>query len=229
VKLRTFVLAGLLSLTASLPATATVLTFEGLGLSTFGDIPGTYGDNLPGTPNITVEYFTRNVSNGSINVANLDYWSTDYGDLVDVAFPVCNVGCYGVLTLVPTAGFAVRLNSFDLGGWPDVDHPNSLVAVSNDFGDGSGTILVNYSPANVLGANNMHSSFFPNVLATGPVSIIFGFNDWNVGLDNVNFDQCAVGTAECSQTAPSPEPSTMGLLSLGLAALARRRARRQSR
>jgi hypothetical protein len=200
----------------TLPATATTLTFDGLGLTDFVEIPSTLGSNAtvdgPGynvtsgtTPNISVSMTTVNDS-GAINVPNLLYWSTDYGDLVDVAFAVSN-GDYARVTLTADSGYAVNLQTFDLAGYPAVDWLADRIRVY----DGAGTVLWNQDGTTVLGAGPAHSSYAPNI--TGSTLILEYGSNWNIGLDNLTFVQVV------------PEPSSLLLGSLAGLALLRRRRR----
>lgn len=68
----------------------------------------------------------------------------------------------------------------------------------------------------VAGTGGTHSTFTPGLTHAGPLSTRFGYNDWNVGIDNINFDQVAV--------VPEPETYAMLLTGLGLVGfMARRR------
>lgn len=215
-----------LALTAAVPLTATVLTFDITGMTDYADIPAAYGDNVTSTangsfsygmgnaftPNITVDYATIN-SAGGVVASNLEWWNLGYGDLQGVAFPVNN-SSIAEITLTAAAGFQVRLNTFDLAGYPGADHPNSQVRIL----DAGGGVLLDYSPVNVQGDANgpRHSTFSPAITAQ-QLRIRFAYDDWNVAIDNVNFDEV---TASAS---PVPEPSTWLLSAAGLAGLAYRR------
>lgn len=181
-------------------ANATILTFDGLGLPNYGDIPGSYGDNVTAlsmpsgnygqgngfTPNVAVEYRTWRISDNSLIANNLDYWSTDYGDLVGVAFPTTSGDAFAEISLIAESGWNVLLNSFDLGGWSMRTYDNRVRIL-----DGNGTVLFEQNPATILGAGGTHSTFTPN-LSANVIRIQYGFNNWNIGIDNVNFDQTPV-------------------------------------
>lgn len=211
-------------------AQATVLTFDlNPDPLDYSDIPGSYGDNVSAasdavgsylmgngyTPNVTTEYRTWQISTNTVAYNNLDFWHTSYGDLFKVAFPVTSGDAFAEITLVPEPGWAIRLNSFDLAGYPGVDHPNSQVRILDGT---SNTILLDYSPVTILGAGGTHSTFTPNLTFAGPVSIRFGYNDWNVGIDNINFDQVTA--------VPEPETYAMLLAGLGLIGFMARRGKK---
>ncbi len=62
------------------------------------------------------------------------------------------------------------------------------------------------------------SMFTPNLTFAGPLSIRFGYNDWSVGIDNINFDQVTA--------APESETYAMLLARLGLVGFMARRRKR---
>lgn len=204
-------------------AQATILTFDlDPAVGNYGDISGAYGDNVNAasdavgsysmgngyTPNITTEYRTWRISTDTVAYNNLDFWDFNYGDLVNVAFGVSSADHFAEITLVPEPGWAIRLNSFDLAGYSKIDHPNSQVRILDAASE---AVLIDYSPVTVLGAGGItgtHSTFTPSLTFAGPISIRFGYNDWNVGIDNINFDQVTA--------VPEPETYAMLLAGLGL-------------
>lgn len=180
-------------------ARGTVLTFESLELSGFDDIPQAYGDNVSAscdgvgcygmgnrfTPNIAVKYRTLSVGGGSGETLhlNLAFWPTGYGDLVNITYPV-EPKSTGEISLVPEPGWAVRLNSIDLAGWPEADYDNQpLLILDEDY-----NVLVDYSPYSILGVGPSHSTLTPSLIHRGILRIQFG-NNWSVGIDNINFNQ----------------------------------------
>lgn len=175
-------------------AEATILTFDNLG-----NIPETYGDNVSAlcdgvgcygkgngfTPNITVEYRTLTVGGGSGGTLfnALGLWPTNYGDLVNNAYPA-NPTSTGEISLVPEPGWSIRLNSFDLAGWPNRSYSNQpLRILDEDY-----NVLMELSPFFVPGQGR--ATVTPNLTHGGILRIQFG-NNWNIGIDNINFDQIA--------------------------------------
>lgn len=202
-------------------AQATVLTFADLGLSNYGAIPQTYGDNVTGpggtggsylqgngwTPNITTSYLTVD-ANGAETSPSISYWGTGYGDLLNSAFPASS-GRYARVTLTPAAGWDVVLNSFSLAGYPQANLTADRIRVIGANGNelwSSSNLLVN-------GVGPSRSNYAPNLRSSGPLTIEFGTN-WNIGISNINFDQAN----------PVPEPTT--LAGLGIAALLLQRRKR---
>jgi hypothetical protein len=205
---------GAISFNSEAAKAASLLTFDGLRLDDFANIPGSYGDNLPDTSNIQIEYRTLDAISGVTLADNLSFWSTGYGDLENVAFPTSN-GYLGEIALIAQAGYSVTLNSFDLAGWPLSDQLAQTVRIL----DGNFNILANYSPVNVEGDSG-RTSFSPNLTQSGTIRIQFG-PSWNTGIDNIGFSQ---GTA-----AAVPTPALLpGLIGLGLGAWRRRKAETES-
>lgn len=198
--MRTVTSISVLVATAFAAQGASVLDFTDAAFPNDWDpIPQTYGDNLAGTPNTTVEYLTLGYPGST-----LLHWNSSYGDLDDVAFSQVN-GALAELSLVPAPGYQVTLIGFDVAGWPTVDYPNSTVQVV----DGANTVIWGGSGVTVHGAGPTHDHYAPNLTSTGPLRIQFGPN-YNVGIDNVRFSE-----------SPIPEPSSYALLAgLGLVAFA---------
>ena len=197
---------------------ATILTFDIPGLIDWQEIPGAYGDSVTSifdglgyygqgagwTPNIAVEYRTFDLSDNSTRTSKLDYWSTGFGDLEDIAYSTSQ-WFMGEISLVPEAGWSVVLDEFDLGGYGD--QPDQTVRIVDE----NYQVLLDYSPIDIMGGG--HNASAPALTHTGTVRIQFG-PSWNTGIDNVHFHQV-------------PEPATLALLGIGAVAVvrARRRAR----
>jgi hypothetical protein len=194
---------------------ATIITYSGLGflngqalagIGTNAGAPGTgYIQGNGWTPNIAVATETRNLD-GSLAYPNLAYWDQNYGDLTDVGYAVTN-GTMARVILTADSGSLVRLNSFDLAGYFRADLGVARLQVK----DGTGAILFNQDGTTVSGAGGTHSSYAP-ALQAQQLIIEWGTN-WNVGIDNINFDQVSA----------VPEPASMVALTVGGLALLRRR------
>lgn len=206
-------LAGLLAATG---ANATILTFGDLGLLDFQPIPQAYGDNVISTNDGVGSYlegngFTANVvtsyrtcdgpGDSCVSLNDILYWSSDFGDLIDVGMPN-NDDEFGEVTFTADPGFAVVLQSFDLGGWPSLDKPGQQLRIY----DGAYNLLQDLTPQFVEG-NAGHTTINLG-LSSNVVRIQWG-NDFDVGIDNINIDQTTVVA----------EPYTLALFGLGLAGL----------
>jgi len=194
---------------------AVVIDFDSLKLPDYGVIPSDYG--VTSDPSLAdVRYRTFNASNGKTLTNYLEFWNSDYGDLSKIAFPSSNGGV-GEITLVPAAGYGVRLLSFDMAGWPSADRSSSIMRIL----DGGGAVVFDYAangPVTIQGDVNglRHSTFTPNLFLPGSVTFQWGV-DWDIGLDNFRFEVAAI-----------PEPSTWLLLAGG-AGVVLWRARRRFR
>jgi hypothetical protein len=172
---------------------ASVLTFDGLSGYNYQNINQNYGDNINAitdsygkyqigngfTPNISVQYSTIN-NNTVYNT--LDAWDNNYGDLKNVAYPTSN-GSQGNIKFIADPGFKVTINSFDMAGYPHA----SLTATLLDIIDETGTIVWSSNNLDINGQT--HSSFSPEITGNS-LTIRWGTN-WNIGIDNINFDQSA--------------------------------------
>jgi hypothetical protein len=184
--LRGGLIAALLSSSAAVFAATSILTFDGLGLPNYGVIPGTYGDNLANTPNVTVDY--RTFAPGVFTTFSNDllFWDTGYGSLTNIAI-ASGAGGGSEISLVAAAGFVVDLVSLNLAAWANTDRPNQLMRVL----DGVGNVLVDYSPLTIVGSG--FNNTMPGVSAS-TLRIQFG-DSWNVGIDNIVFGQRAAANS----------------------------------
>ena len=192
------------------PASANVLDFSGnicsgpCVVSSF--IDDTYGD-IAGV--VDVSY--RNLL-GNTSLTNLRYWSTDYNDLVDVAWTDGgDAGSRAEIYIQPLNGEAVTLNSFDLGAWVNTTRTSTYTIL-----DGAMNILFE-SGSIAVGSPPNHSHYdFTGLTSLDGIRIQWGPSAFNVGIDNINYT--LAGT-------PVPLPPTAALLGGCLLALAGRRRR----
>jgi hypothetical protein len=159
------------------------------------------------TPNVEVAYATVQISDGTVASPSLAFWPDSYGNLTNVAFPIHWTGHYGEVTLIPDAGYAVRLNSFDLGGWDQTTYASQPLRIL----DGAGNLLLDLGPTIVLGAHGTHSHFAQDLTFAGTIRIQYG-NNWNVGIDNIDF-----GQVSARAYYGLPVPSTLLLAGASLA------------
>ena len=109
-----------------------------------------------------------------------------------------------VITIIPTAGYKIQLNSFDLSPFTDTRSYTSLSVLGHGtgtpgFNDGGDTIsILTPSPGLPLTSS---AGFDISVVGT------FG----NIGIDNIDFDVVLDDAV--------PEPATFGIATLALGAL----------
>ncbi|MFQ3610227.1 MAG: PEP-CTERM sorting domain-containing protein [Fimbriimonadales bacterium] len=156
------------------------------------------------TPNIVVTMFTADSSRVQIN--NLFRWSSGYGSLTDVAYHAN--GQYAVIRFTADAGYWARLHGFRMAGWPNTDRILPLLEIRVD-----GSVIFSQTNTAISGATFTQFTFDPNVYKGNEVEIFFG-NDWNVGIDDIEFSQELI-----------PEPASLLALGAGLIGLARLRRR----
>ncbi|MBS1717693.1 MAG: PEP-CTERM sorting domain-containing protein [Armatimonadetes bacterium] len=209
-----------LVLAVSAVSSATVLTFDDLSLTNYGAIPQYYGDNVTSTnsgpsgsylegngwtPDVTTSYDTVD---GANSTGQMDFWDSGYGDLTNVVFPSVSTW-NGMITLSPTNGKYVVLDSFDMAGWPFVDRYCPVLRILDGA---THSVIVNLDGTLIAGANGHTHFSFGGFSSTTGYTLEWG-GDWNIGMDNISFHE--------SDTAV-PEPATMAALGMGLLAIRRR-------
>lgn len=207
-KLITAVMLTLVILAAA-PALADTLTFPNNICSAFSDGSGgfvacadygyinqSYGD----TALVDVQY-VDNV-NPSISMR---WWNADYNNLIGVTWggtgdcPGCSNNS---ILLIPTAGYQVTLNSFDMGAYSHAVRDTHIVI----YEYGTNAVLFNYG-TQTIGVGDVFDSFFPGVTSSLGIVINFYDSGYNDGIDNIDFTLAPVGV---------PEPGSLVLLGSGL-------------
>jgi hypothetical protein len=235
--------AGLIGLTSS--AQATVLTFEFFTDAAKTTTPAnalkmiqSYGDNVTdfdpaaaateghyvrygsgggATPNVAVEYRYHNVNVPTDNaLTGVVIYDTGFGDLQNVIYNAQPQPWALEIRLIPQAGYKVTLESFDLAGYL-TDRVVPTMAATQDLTTVSAVDL--WGPLNnfTIPGGATHNHYTPGVTVESGhwLSLYFGPDVGGVrGIDNVRFSQ-----------SPLPEPASLAFLTLGGAAMLRRRAR----
>jgi hypothetical protein len=175
------------------------------------------------TPNVQVAYGPSSIFTGGPSL-----WRYDYGDLDRVLFQgstFTGVGNdYDYLELVFSAdpGYEVLLYGLDLGGWFETDYVIDELAVYNDYYNGFFPNLNKvYSATDltVSGAGPSRTSVnFASPLRGNVITLLvdarnLGSTSEKIGLDNIRFGQ------DDAAVTPVPEPSTLGVTLLGVAAV----------
>ncbi|MBS1708501.1 MAG: hypothetical protein JSS65_07230 [Armatimonadetes bacterium] len=207
-------------------SSATVLTFDIDNLTNGSLMPQSYGDNVTATTMGGHHYgaaygFTPDVTASYVGLgsqADVNFWETGYGDLVNVIEYEPD-GDPGYKVGLTASTSVVQLQSFDLGNW------GSQVTLKNlSVVDGGGGVLFSQNNIVVPGSGtNTHLSFdFTSAPLTASSLFIvldltgLGGNSDNMGLDNIAFGQAQA----------VPEPATCTMLALGAVLLRRRRQKR---
>ncbi len=205
-----------MALSMSSAAHATVLTFDGDicngGASCFDFAPldQSYGDNSE----FDVVY-NGDITGGPAADAPLGWWSTNYSDLVGIAFGSDNdrTGTPQIF-LKPLTGQSVTLNGLDLGAWP-----NATLGTQVTIIDGRSNILFSSGPI-MVGAGNVHSHLSFSLTSNDGLGIQWGPSGFNVGIDNIDFT--------ISTGISVPEPASWAFVIAGLGCVgATMRRRRQ--
>lgn len=191
-------------------AQATIITFD--SSFTPSPIPYDYASRVDGsgfdigsrgafnlthgaTPNIAVDMFTADANRNLIG--SLSRWGSGYGSLVNVAYHAYEQ--YAVIRFTADAGYWARLHAFKMAGWPNTDRTLPLLEICVD-----NSVVFSQTNVAITGTGFNLFSFDPNVYKGDSVEIFFG-NDWNVGIDDIEFSQEVV-----------PEPASGLMLLTGL-------------
>ncbi len=211
-------------------ASATRLLFQPASGSfpDFGLLPQGYGSRVTSavqdgflyapdggtTPNVVT------VFGPPAGMVELYSWSADFGDLQNVV--IAREPVPFEMRLVADSGYVVRLDSFDMAGWPHLDFPAiSSVSVENGYGD----VLWSQTCVPIHGAVSgpQHTHFSFSGVAARALRIKFDATrdcqglavaSDDVGIDNITFGQSATVDVPVAARPPdalellaSPNPS----------------------
>ena len=194
---------------SAVPAAADILTFDGSicnggnACTNFAVIDQIYGD----TTGLDVIWDGNSPGNDGFS-----YWADAYSGMTNVAFGYDN----GIeIYLKPLAGYQVTLLGFDIGSWPNIDRTSSVRVLSGD----NGTIFTDTGDIRILGSEPTHFGY--NATRADGFRIQFGPENYNVGIDNIEFRVSQIDGAVV------PEPATWALMigGFGLAGATLRRRR----
>jgi len=211
IRTKIVLLAALALLGAGGAANADLLTFDRADacsptISTcqnYALLDQSYGDG------VGVDVVYSDLSSGSH--PGVQFWDK-WGGLTDAAFAgVDDFNSIGQIDLVGLSGYVITLNGFDLAAWKQ---DRTTLWMIEDLAGGTvassgGVIDILYSGPTSVGGSHSSSSGF---------RITWGPNAYNVGLDNLSFDATSVTSV--------PEPGTLALFGLGLAAMGMRRRKK---
>ena len=188
-------IAAAIGLASASSASATKLTFDGdicggLACTNWAYIDADYGSSAT----VAVSYY-HDVTNSSPG-DQLQWWGTGYSDLPNAAFGgTSDSSGEPAITLAPLLGTSITLNSFDLAPYEGSRQTQVTIFVNG---------IVAYSTGFfTLGATE---TFTPDITSTSPISIEWGPDGYNVGIDNLTFNGV-------------PEASTWAMMGLGFAGL----------
>ena len=200
-----------------------VLDFNGLGLSNGNLIPQTYGDQL-GLVDVSIRGRAGWGNSAFVpSAANGQFWTTQYNDLVNIAY-VGSQALVGEVVLDNlAAGQQVTINSADVGSWA-----NATTTVALRVYDFDWNLLFSSTGATV--GSTTHASFAPGDAGLDGLYVQWArlnpagapIEAYNTGIDNVDF---TIGPI--TPGAVVPEPATIVLVAGGLVltALGARRRR----
>lgn len=184
-------------------ANAAILTFDAADACVGGCINSSFISQTYGDTALVDVAFDGDVDNAGLE--SMRFWAGGYSDLIGVAF----VGLAfpspkpAGVRLIPISGYQITLNSFDLGSFGGA----RTTQLTLRGGDGS---LIS-STGFFLSNGATRNSFTPGLTRADGFRIEFGPDNFNVGIDNINYTVSPIGVV--------PEPATWAMLILGFGAV----------
>jgi hypothetical protein len=228
VLLKVAIVLGSLVLTVAPAFADTILTFNITGIADHQDINQAYGDrvaagvDLVGTYGTTDSTYTPNVV-VAYGAPGEDpaLWTSGYGDLTNIYFNDADGDTTFTTRFTADPGFLVNLMSFDIASFIDA---GQTIAGAEARDVATSALLWSIGQTDVTGSTHLMLS--PNAIANDVRLVInltgLGSVSDDIGIDNVRFAQ------QLADTTAIPEPATLSLFGLGLAALGANRKRRAS-
>lgn len=191
-------------------AIASVLTFEIDGIGNFGSMPDEYGDRITAvddgsyhyeigvegaTPNVVVTY-----PRVPANSADPSYWSTGYGDLVDVYFEDNDGVGQGEIILSADYGYEVVLYGFQMAAYTAGFGSDPVINAVRVLGC-SDTPIFEETDAAISISTHTDYNFSSAPIQSREIRIQFDSANLvsrsdDIALDNIRFGQVAVSPTE---------------------------------
>lgn len=217
-------------------AQATILTWDQVdGIFDRENVPDFHGDFVASSPEANEIYgvgpegFTPNVAvsyfDDGTGVSNLDWWTTGFGDHVNVLFNDDDGDAFFGMRLTADPGWQVSLESFELSSFlqnlstdVQVSNPSGVIFDSGEFLASQSDGHYDFAPAN---------SWVGQWIEINVDTSRLGSVSDDIGLDNVTFSQFLTPRPR-PPSGDVPLPAAAWLLLGGLGALAGLKARRKA-
>ncbi|MBD9354755.1 PEP-CTERM sorting domain-containing protein [Methylomonas albis] len=176
----------LILLAAAFDSQAATINFDALQpFNNYDPIPAAYAS----TADVTVSYSSLNLD-GTVAYSDVLLWNAGYADLNTAAFAHTSGLLLSIKLTAVNPSQSVNLSSFDVAAYPTGSVGTTLAATNFRVVDGDdfSNVLVDYAP--YAASRFAAQTFSPNLTAHS-LNIILG-TDWNLGVNNINFNVAAV-------------------------------------